>query len=203
VGGAELVRHRDWFRTSGGGAMGDISFFIERCLKLFVVIPILGVILFFVSTWTTVVGMGGVDAVRHTYQYEIDRLQGECAGITSYRQRDFLFRQDLQISVNDLSRVARNERETGSQSGAAGDGAVSDYFDGLAEWYVSLGENVEALITGADPSGADPYDPAICADRVDQLKTLLSRNAHDNYDLWAREFETQFNAFASVLNRWR
>lgn len=203
VGGAELVRHRDWFRTSSSGAAADATFFFERVLKLFVVIPILGVILFFVSTWTTVVGMGGVDAVRHTYQYEIDRLQGECAGITSYRQRDFLFLQDLRISVRDLSRVARNERETGAQSGAAGDGAVSDYFDGLAEWYVSLGENVEAVIEGDDPSGADPYDPAICADRVDALKTLLSRNAHDNYDLWAREFETRYNAFASILNRWR
>ena len=203
VGGAELVRHRDWFRNMESGAAGDLLFFLERCLKLFVVIPILGVILFFVSTWTTVVGMGGVDAVRHTYLYEVDRLQSECAGITSYRQRDFLFRQDLQISVNDLSRVARNERESGSQSGAAGDGAVSDYFDGLAEWYVLLGDNVEAIIEGDDPSGADPYDPAVCADRVDELKTLLSRNAHDNYDLWAREFETKFNAFASILNRWR
>ena len=203
VGGAELVRHRDWFRNKSIGFSGDMLFFLERCLKLFVVIPILGVILFFVSTWTTVVGMGGVDAVRHTYLYEIDRLQGECAGITSYRQRDFLFLQDLQISVSDLSRVARNERQTGAQSGAAGDGAVSDYFDGLAEWYVSLGANVEAIIEGDDPSGADPYDPAICADRVDELKTLLSRNAHDNYDLWAREFETKFNAFASILNRWR
>ena len=203
VGGAELVRHRDWFRNKGSGFSGDMLFFFERFLKLFVVIPILGVILFFVSTWTTVVGMGGVDAVRHTYLYEIDRLQGECAGITSYRQRDFLFLQDLQISVSDLTRVARNERQTGAQSGAAGDGAVSDYFDGLAEWYVSLGENVAAIIEGEDPSGADPYDPAICADRVDELKTLLSRNAHDNYDLWAREFETKFNAFASILNRWR
>ncbi len=203
VGGAELVRHRDWFRNKSGGFSGDMMFFFERCLKLFVVIPVLGVILFFVSTWTTVVGMGGVDAVRHTYLYEIDRLQGECAGITSYRQRDFLFLQDLQISVSDLSRVARNERQTGAQSGAAGDGAASDYFDGLAEWYVSLGENVGAIIEGEDPSGADPYDPAICADRVDELKTLLSRNAHDNYDLWAREFETKFNAFASILNRWR
>ncbi len=203
VGGAELVRHRDWFRDMAQSAAGDFLFFLERLLKLFVVIPILGVILFFVSTWTTVVGMGGVDAVRHTYLYEVDRLQGECAGITSYRQRDFLFLQDLRISVRDLSRVARNERESGAQSGAAGDGAVSDYFDGLAEWYVSLGDNVAELIEGDDPSGADPYDPAICADRVDELKTLLSRNAHDNYDLWAREFETTFNDFASILNRWR
>lgn len=203
VGGAELVRQRDWFRDLGQGAAGDISFFLERCLKLFVVIPILGVILFFVSTWTTVVGIGGVDAVRHTYLYEVDRLQGECSGITSYRQKDFLFLQDLQLSVSDLSRVARNERESGAQSGSAGDGAVSDYFDGLAEWYKSLGANVETIIEGGDPSGVDPYNPTICADRIDELKTLLSRNAHDNYDLWAREFETSFNDFVSVLNRWR
>lgn len=203
VGGAELVRQRDWFRKIGDGAAGDVSFFLERCLKLFVVIPLLGVILFFVSTWTTVVGIGGVDAVRHTYLYEIDRLQGECAGITSYRQKDFLFLQDLRISVNDLARAARNERQSGAQSGAAGDGAVSDYFDGLAEWYATLGESIEAIIASEDPSGADPYDPSICANRVDELKTLLSRNAHDNYDLWSREFETRFNDFASILNRWR
>jgi hypothetical protein len=203
VGGAELVRQRDWFRDLGRGAVGDAAFFLERCLKLFVVIPVLAIILFFVSTWTTVVGIGGVDAVRHAYQYEVDRLQGECAGITAYRQKDFLFLQDLELSVTDLARVARNERESGAQSGAAGDGAVSDYFDGLAEWYASLGANVAAIIDGADPSGADPYDPAVCADRVDTLKTLLSRNAHNNYDLWAREFETTFNDFASILNRWR
>ena len=203
VGGAELVRQRDWFRDLGQGWVGDLSFFLERCLKLFVVIPILGVILFFVSTWTTVVGIGGVDAVRHTYLYEIDRLQGECAGITTYRQKDFLFLRDLQLSVNDLTRVARNERESGAQSGAAGDGVVSDYFDGLAEWYGTLGQNVESIIEGADPSGADPYDPTICADRIDELKSLLARNAHENYDLWAREFETAYNDFSSILNRWR
>ncbi len=203
VGGAELVRHRDWFRDLGKGAVGDAAFFLERCLKLFVVIPVLAIILFFVSTWTTVVGVGGVDAVRHTYQYEIDRLQRECAGIAAYRQKDFLFLQDLKISVSDLARAARNERESGAQSGAAGVGAVFDYFEGLALWYASLGASVEDIVRGADPSGADPYAPSICAERTDKLKTMLSRNAHENYDLWAREFETAFNDFASVLNRWR
>ena len=180
-----------------------MAFFAERCLKLFVVIPILAVILFFVSTWTTVVGIGGVDAVRYTYQYELDRLQRECSGITGYRQKDFLFLQDLKLSVNDLTRVARNERLTGAQSGSAGDGAVADYFDGLAEWYETLGANVDAIITGDDPSGADPYDPAICTTRIETMKTLLARNAHDNYDLWAREFESAFGDFTGILNRWR
>lgn len=203
VGGAELVRQRDWFRGVGKGFAGDMAFFLERCLKLFVVIPILAVILFFVSTWTTVVGIGGVDAVRYTYTYELDRVQRECAGITSYRQKDFLFLQDLKLSVNDLTRVARNERLTGAQSGSAGDGAVSDYFDGLAEWYETLGENVDTIITGDDPSGADPYDSEICAARIEEMKTMLARNAHDNYDLWAREFESAFNDFSSILNRWR
>ncbi|MEM8771558.1 MAG: hypothetical protein AAGD92_07910 [Pseudomonadota bacterium] len=203
VGGAELVRQKDWFRNMAQGPMGDAIFFLERALKLFVVIPILAIILFFVSTWTTVVGIGGVDAVRHTYLYELDRLQAECAGITSYRQKDFLFLQDLQLSVNDLSRVARNERQSGAQSGSAGDGAVSDYFDGLAEWYETLGENVAAIIRGDDPSGVDPYAPNICAERIEAMKLMLSRNAHDNYDLWAREFETAFNDFTAVLNRWR
>lgn len=203
VGGAELVRHRDWFRETAKGPAGDAAFFVERAIKLFVVIPILAIILFFVSTWTTVVGIGGVDAVRHTYLYEIERLQGECAGITTYRQRDFLFLRDLELSVNDVGRVARNERESGALSGASGEGAVSDYFSDLSEWYATLGENVREIIEGPDPSGADPYSPTICADRVEELQDLLARNAHDNYDLWAREFETRFNDFSSVLNRWR
>ena len=203
VGGAELVRHRDWFRNMERGARADALFFLERAIKLFIIIPILAIILFFVSTWTTVVGIGGVDAVRHTYLYEIDRLQSECAGITAYRQKDFLFLQDLRLSVEDLSRVARNERLTGAQSGSAGDGAVSDYFDGLADWYRQLGSSVATIIENDDPSGFNPYDPTICTDRVDGLMTHLASNAHDNYDLWAREFESDYNEFVSVLNKWR
>ena len=56
VGGAEFVRHRDWFRGLSGGLIGDFAFFIERCIKLFIVIPFLALILFFVSTWTTSYG---------------------------------------------------------------------------------------------------------------------------------------------------
>lgn len=203
VGGAEFVRHRDWFRGADRRFFSDMLFFVERLIKLFVVIPILAVILFFVSTWTTVVGVGGADAVRHTYSYEIDRLQTECAGITAYRQRDFLFLEDLRLSVNDVTRVARNERLGGAQTGTPGYGAATEYFNGLADWYRALGASVEAVIEGPDPSGVDPYDPGICADNIENLKRLVSRNAHENYDLWAREFETAFNDFASVLNRWR
>lgn len=203
VGGAEFVRHRDWFRETGNGVFADLLFFVERTIKLFVVIPILAVILFFVSTWTTVVGIGGADAVRHTYYYEIDRLQVECAGITAYRQRDFLFLEDLRLSITDVTRVARNERIGGSRSGSAGYGAATEYFNGLVAWYSALESSVEGIIKSADPSGIDPYAPSICAEKVDELKRLVSRNAHDNYDLWARDFETSYNEFASVLNRWR
>lgn len=203
VGGAEFVRHRDWFRNVGKGFGADMLFFFERCLKLFIVIPFLALVLFFVSTWTTVVGVGGVDAVRHTYRAEIDRLTAECSGITTYRQKDFLFLEDLRLSVDDITRVAASERYGGSQSGAAGAGAVTDYFTGLAAWYQSLEDSVEAIMTAPHPSGVDPYDPEICATRTDELKRLLSRNAHDNIDRWAREFETAFNDFSVVLNRWR
>jgi hypothetical protein len=203
VGGAEFVRHRDWFRSMGDGFFGDMLFFVERSIKMFVVIPILGVILFFVSTWTTVVGIGGVDAVRHTYNYEINRLQTECAGITSYRQRDFLFLTDLQSSVSDVKRAAQSEAARGAQSGAAGAGAVSRYFDGLAAWYESLEASVATIITAKDPSGVDPYAPEICADRVEELRRLLGRNAFQNIDRWSRDFETEFDDFVGVLNRWR
>ena len=203
VGGAEFVRNRDWFRGVGAGFGADMLFFAERFIKLFVIIPILAVILFLVSTWTTVVGIGGVDAVRHTYQFEIARLQSECAGITAYRQRDFLFLADLRLSVSDAERAAETERTAGALSGSAGAGAASDYFDGLAAWYGALGDSVAAIIEGDDPSGVDPYGSEICADRVDRLTALLSRNAFDNIDRWSREFEAEFNDFVSVLNRWR
>jgi hypothetical protein len=203
VGGAEFVRHRDWFRDMGDGFLADIMFFIERAIKLFIVVPVLALILFFVSTWTTVVGIGGVDAVRHTYSAEIDRLAAECAGITAYRQKDFLFLEDLRLAAQDVSRVAVSERQGGSQSGAAGAGAVTDYFNGIATWFSALEESVEAIITGSPPSGVDPYDPEICAATSDELKRMLSRNAFDNIDRWNREFETAFDDFASVLNRWR
>lgn len=203
VGGADFVRHRDWFRGLKSSFLGDLIFFIERAFKLFIVVPILAAILFFVSTWTTVVGIGGVDAVRHTYNFEIDRLAAECAGITAWRQRDFLFLEDLRLSVRDVTRVADGERVGGAQSGASGAGAVTDYFNGIADWYRGLEESVAATLAAPDPSGVDPYDPEICAAKTDELKKLLSRNAYDNVDRWNREFETAFNDFASVLNRWR
>lgn len=203
VGGAGLVRHRDWFRTVRAGFIADMLFFIERCLKIFVVIPVLATILFFVSTWTTVVGIGGVDAVRYTYNFELSRLQSECAGITAYRQKDYLFLDDLRQSVRDVRRVATSERLGGAQSGAAGNGAVAQYFNDVAKWLAELEGSVAAIIDGPDPSGADPYDPDICADEIEALKRRLAANAFDNYDAWARDFETDFDDFAEILNRWR
>ncbi len=148
-------------------------------------------------------GIGGVDAVRHTYSAEIDRLATECAGITAYRQKDFLFLEDLRLAAQDVTRVAASERQGGSQSGASGAGAVTDYFNGIATWFSALEESVAAIITGAPPSGVDPYDAEICANKSDELKKLLSRNAFENVDRWNREFETAYDDFASVLNRWR
>lgn len=203
VGGAELVRHRDWFRQIEGGILGDALFFAERAVKLFIVIPVLAVILFFVSTWTTVVGIGGVDAVRHTYQQEIERLQQECAGITAYRQRDFLFLGDLQLSISGVARVAESERISGAQSGSAGAGAVTAYFSNIGDWLSDLEKSVDAIITGDDPSGTDPHEEDICAKQINTLNSLLSNNAFVNYDQWAGEFESAFNEFSSTLNQWR
>ena len=201
VGGAEFVRHRDWFRGAGSGFFADIVFFIERSFKIFVVIPFFALILYFVSTWTTVVGIGGVDAVRHTYQFEITRLQGECAGIVAYRQSDLLVREDLRLSIDDVTRVAEGEKE-GAQSGARGDGAVTSYFTGIADWYRGLEASVETIIKD-DPSGVSPYEPEICQVKIEELRRLLARNAFVNYDAWAGDFESAFDDFASILNRWR
>ncbi|MEM8937472.1 MAG: hypothetical protein AAGC77_13820 [Pseudomonadota bacterium] len=204
VGGAELVRHRDWFRGIGKGPLGDALFFLERAVKLLVVIPAMAVILFFVSTWTTVVGVGGVDAVRHTYDYEIERLQADCAGITAYRQKDYLFAQDLSLAVSDVLRVAEGERTGGAQSGAAGAGAVVSYYAAIADWLRSLERSVTDIIESPLLGDSDsPYDPEVCANTSAALKELLSRNAFENYDLWAREFQTEFNEFTGTLNRWR
>lgn len=212
VGGSELVRHRDWFRYMEGksglaGFFADMLHFIERAVKLFIVIPILGAILFFVSTWTSVVGIGGVDAVRFTYSGELTRLQTECTGIVSYRQKDFLFQDDLELAVSDVERVARNERETGGQTGLSGRGAATDYIDGVAEWLTALRQSVNAIIDEGrqadETTGLSPYDENICAAVIDEMKQQLSRNAFDNYDLWARGFETDFEVFRQTLNRWR
>ena len=35
------------------------------------------------------------------------------------------------------------------------------------------------------------------------MKKHLAANAFENYDAWARIFETEFNDFAALLNRWR
>ncbi|MEM9705551.1 MAG: hypothetical protein AAF850_05680 [Pseudomonadota bacterium] len=212
VGGAELVRSRDWFRglKDARGLLGlfaDGLHFVERCVKLFIVMPVLALILFFVSTWTSVVGIGGVDAVRFVYSQEIIRLQTECAGIVSYRRREFIFLDDLTLAINDVQRAARNERLSGGQSGRPGRGVASEYFEGVAVWLGALRESVKTLVdetrAGDPTTGLSAYDETLCARVADDLKTLLSANAFENYDKWARDFETPFEEFRQTLNTWR
>lgn len=203
VGGAELVRHRDWFRNIDDSPLATGLHFAERCVKIFLVVPILSVILFFVSTWTTVVGIGGVDAVRHAYSGELLRLQTECARLAQWRQRDLLFLEDLRLSVAGAENAARREREGGFQTGSAGRGAVTNYIAGVAEWYAAIEASVSGTLEAADPSGLDPYDPETCPAALDGLRGKLSADAYGNYDAWARDFETTFDDTAAALNRWR
>ena len=203
IGGADLVRRPDWFRSLADGPATALLRFFERAVKIFIIIPILSLILFVVSTWTTVVGIAGVDAVRLTYTAELARLQDECASIVAWRQRDFGVLTELQQSVRDTESAARREREGGFQTGSAGRGAVADYFEGVAEWFGSVEKSVASVLEGADPTGLSPFAPNVCNDRVDALRALLSADAYANYDAWANAFETEFNAFAIVLNRWR
>lgn len=203
IGGAELVRHRDWFRGLGNGPVATLLHFAERSLKIFVIIPILSLILFVVSTWTTVVGIAGVDAVRMTYSYELDRLQSECAAIVAWRQRDVAILEEMKLSVTTTADAAARERDGGFQTGSAGRGAVASYIEGVAQWYASVGQSVAATLAAADPTGLSPFDPEICAAKSEALRDALAANAYANYDAWAGNFETAFNDFAIVLNRWR
>ena len=203
IGGAELVRHRDWFRGLGDGPLATALHFIERSIKTFVIIPILSLILFVVSTWTTVVGIAGVDAVRMTYDYEIGRLQSECAGVVAWRQKDQAVLTELRQSVRDTQNAARREREGGFQTGSAGRGAVADYIEGVAEWYASVQTSAQSILDGDDPTGVSPFATEICADTAEALRARLAADAYDNYDAWAGEFETAFNDLAITLNRWR
>lgn len=203
IGGAELVRHRDWFRGLGSGPAATLLHFVERSLKIFVIIPILSLILFVVSTWTTVVGIAGVDAVRMTYSYELDRLQSECAGIVAWRQRDIAMLNDLKLSVTTTADAAARERDGGFQTGSAGRGAVAAYIEGVAQWYAAVEESVAATLDAADPTGLSPFEPEICALKNDELRNALAADAYANYDAWAGDFEKSFNDFAIVLNRWR
>ena len=52
-------------------------------------------------------------------------------------------------------------------------------------------------------SGLSPFTPGICAMKSDELRALLAADAYANYDAWAGGFETGFNDFIVVLNRWR
>ena len=203
IGGADLVRRRDWFRTLGEGPLATALHFVERSVKIFIVIPILSLILFVVSTWTTVVGIAGVDAVRFTYGAELQRLQAECAGIIAWRQKDFAVLEDLKLSVRTTADAARRERDGGFQTGSAGRGAVAAYIEGVADWYAAVGDSVSAALAADDPSGLSPFTPGVCADKADRLRAMLASNAYENYDRWASTFETEFNDFIIILNRWR
>jgi hypothetical protein len=203
IGGAELVRHRDWFRGLGNGPVATLLHFVERSIKIFIIIPILSIILFAVSTWTTVVGIAGVDAVRVTYSAELERLQSECAAIVAWRQKDRDALNDLKLSVRTTADAAAREREGGFQTGSAGRGAVAAYIEGVAAWYQAVGDGVEKALEADDPSGLSPFAPHVCAEQTDALRAFLAADAYANYDRWASGFETAFNAFAIVLNRWR
>ncbi len=203
IGGADLVRRRDWFRGLGEGPLATALHFIERSVKIFIIIPILSLILFVVSTWTTVVGIAGVDAVRFTYAKELGRLQDECAGIVAWRQKDLGALANLQASVAQTRNSARREREGGFQTGSAGRGAVASYIEGVADWFGSVGDSVATALAADDPSGLSPFTPEICAATADDLRALLAQNAYENYDRWAANYETAFNDFTIVLNRWR
>ncbi len=203
IGGADLVRRRDWFRSLGDGPLATLLHFAERSVKIFVIIPILSLILFVVSTWTTVVGIAGVDAVRFTYDAELQRLQAECAGILAWRQRDVAVLDDLKLSVRTTADSARREREGGFQTGDAGRGAVAAYIEGVAEWYRAVEDSVSAALDADDPSGLSPFSPEICATKTQELRDLLAANAYENYDRWASDFEKSFNEFALALSRWR
>ncbi|MFN0025452.1 MAG: hypothetical protein ACKVS5_16290 [Parvularculaceae bacterium] len=203
IGGAELVRHRDWFRGMGNGPVATLLHFLERSIKIFIVIPVLSLILFVVSTWTTVVGIAGVDAVRFTYGAELQRLQAECAAVVAWRQRDLAVVEDLKLSVRTTAEAARREREGGFQTGAAGRGAVAAYIEGVAGWYGAVEDSVTGALAAADAGGNSPFAPEICAAKADSLRALLASNAYANYDRWASAYEMAFNDFAIVLNRWR
>jgi len=210
VGGAELVRNRDWFRGLAGqsGIVADGLFFIERLVKLFIVIPILGMILFLVSTWTSVVGIAGIDAVRLTYTDELGLIQTECNGIVSYRQNDLLFLDDLTLSISDVRRAARREQETGGQTGLRGRGPAADYIDGVAEWLTTLEATAVAIVdaergSAQDPISMSPYSTTVCSNVGETLKQSLSVNGFNNYDAWARGFEDPYEDFVLTLNRWR
>jgi len=203
IGGAELVRNRDWFRAMRPGAFATALQFIERAIKIFVIIPVLASILFVVSTWTTVVGIAGVDAVRHTYDYELDRLQAECAMLVSFRQKDLAVLADLSLSVRTTRATAAREREGGFQSGSTGRGPVSAYIEGVAGWYAAVEDSARAIVEGPDPSGLSPFAPDVCASRIEPLRAQLAADAYSNYDAWAGKFQADFNDFTTVLNRWR
>ncbi len=209
VGGAELVRNRDWFRSFNNdqgtpGIFADLLFFFERCVKLFILIPILAIILFFVSTWTSVVGIAGVDAVRYTYNQELSRLQTDCSGIIAFRANDQLFIDDLGVAIRDVKRAAQREQESGGQTGLRGKGATADYINGVAQWLSALEESALKIIEDDKARiNKNPYEQSVCARKVNDLRTHLSRNAFENYDLWARTFETDFENFRLTLNTWR
>jgi hypothetical protein len=203
IGGAELVRNRDWFRKIGDGPIATLLHFLERALKIFIIIPVLASILFVVSTWTTVVGIAGVDAVRHTYNYELERLQSECAAIVGFRQKDKAVLADLALSVRTTKAAAMRERENGFQSGSTGAGPVSSYIEGVALWYEAVEDSARAIVESADPAGVSPFAPDVCAEAIDPMRAQLAADAYANYDAWAGKFASDYNAFTTVLNRWR
>lgn len=199
VGGAELVRHRDWFRGMSKGFASDALYFLERALKIFIVVPLLSVILFVVSTWTTVVGLGGVDAVRYVYGGEIERVQSDCVALTQWRGRDVAIRNSMRLSSEQVARAARAEAQGGLQSGAAGQGAVAAYLNGVADWYADLELGVSNIV---DEDSA-PRDGAHCGQWAEEMRALLARDPYTNYDAWARQFQARFNDETVTVNAFR
>ena len=140
--------------------------------------------------------------MRHTYGEELSRLQTECTGIIAYRKNDQLFLDDLNAAARDVARAADREQNSGGQTGLRGKGTTTDYINGVAQWLSAL-ENSALKIFEENKSQNSPYSERICTERVDGMRIMLSRNAFENYDLWVREFETEFEDFRLTLNSWR
>ena len=144
------------------------------------------------STWTSALGLGGKDAVRRHYEVEVARLIAECERAVEAPRNEEAFLTNLDQTVANLIRIAREERR-GALSGMSGSGPAREYLERLSGWLSSVAKSARQQI--ATEKGGNRSEEILKACMKDgrALNKRLDKIETTNFKKWERNFARAFD----------